>query len=373
MDDLEHGLARLRALLNTAIAVEHATIPAYLTALYSIREGANPEAVQVIRGVVVEEMLHMALAANVLNAVGGEAHVDRPDFIPEYPCRLPIGRIVVGLRRFSRWQVRLFRRIEKPEWIAMRTRPGPSEWDSIGAFYASIQGQLDELVARFGEARVFTGDPGRQILPGHYYGGGGALIPVTDLASARQAIQEIERQGEGMPNSILEGDGETLTLAALFAPELMGKNLPREHQQTEFAHYFRFSEIWYSRYYLPEDRPTDPPTGPTLSVDWDAVHPIQPNTKAEHYRGRPEIHARLEAFNQHYSDLLRQIEQAFRGRQEVLREAVVGMYALRDLAQQLANIPSGDGPTTLGPPFQFRPARCGPAGSPAASVGHAKV
>lgn len=369
MDDLEHGLTRLRALLNTAIAVEHATIPAYLTALYSIRDGANPQAVQVIRGVVVEEMLHMALAANLLNAVGGRAQVDRPDFIPEYPCRLPIGRIVVGLRRFSRWQIRLFRRIEKPEWIDMAARPGPARWGTIGEFYASVERLLHELVERFGEARVFTGNPAWQIRPEHYYGGGGALIPVTDLASAHQAIEEIERQGEGMPNSILEGGGEALTLAALFAPELAQQNLPRERHQIEFAHYFRFSEIWYSRYYLPEDRPSDPPTGPTLNVDWDAVHPIQPNTKAEHYRGRPEIHARLEAFNQLYSDLLRQIEQAFSGRQEVLREAVVGMYTLRDLAQQLANIPSGDGRTTLGPPFQYRPARCRPAGSSAARRG----
>ena len=58
-------------LLQTAIEVEHSTIPAYLCALYSIKDGTNQEAAQIIKSVVLEEMLHMILAANVLNAIGG--------------------------------------------------------------------------------------------------------------------------------------------------------------------------------------------------------------------------------------------------------------------------------------------------------------
>lgn len=42
--------------------------PPYLTALYSIPPGTNSEAYHILRAVVVAEMLHLTLAANILNA-----------------------------------------------------------------------------------------------------------------------------------------------------------------------------------------------------------------------------------------------------------------------------------------------------------------
>ena len=57
--------------LHAAMQLEHATIPPYLTALYSIHPGTNAAATQIVRAVAVEEMLHLTLAANVLNAVAG--------------------------------------------------------------------------------------------------------------------------------------------------------------------------------------------------------------------------------------------------------------------------------------------------------------
>ena len=69
-------VGRLRDALQHALMLEHATIPAYLCALYSIEDGTNVEAAEIIRSVVMEEMLHMVLVANVLNAVGGEPSVD---------------------------------------------------------------------------------------------------------------------------------------------------------------------------------------------------------------------------------------------------------------------------------------------------------
>src|SRR5580698_6425575 len=88
--ELQHHLA-------TAIQLELSTIPPYLCALYSIKSGTNAEAVRIIRSVVVEEMLHMILACNILNAIGGELAVNRKGFIPTYPGKLPHsdGRITV--------------------------------------------------------------------------------------------------------------------------------------------------------------------------------------------------------------------------------------------------------------------------------------
>ena len=55
--------------LQAAVELELLVIPPYLCALYSLRPMTNAEASLVIRSVVVEEMLHMVLAANVLNAL----------------------------------------------------------------------------------------------------------------------------------------------------------------------------------------------------------------------------------------------------------------------------------------------------------------
>jgi len=73
-----------------AIELEHATIPAYLASYYSIVPKANLEASAIVRSVVIQEMLHMCIAANLLNALGGLPSIDPPQFIPSYPGPLPM-------------------------------------------------------------------------------------------------------------------------------------------------------------------------------------------------------------------------------------------------------------------------------------------
>src|SRR5437588_10510384 len=104
--NLSHGIRTLEDLrqhLQVAIELEHSTIPPYLCALYSIKEGKKTEAAKVIKSVLLEEMLHMTLAANVLNAIGGKPAVDHPEFIPNYPTTLPhsAGKFKVNLAKFS--------------------------------------------------------------------------------------------------------------------------------------------------------------------------------------------------------------------------------------------------------------------------------
>jgi hypothetical protein len=90
----------LHEYLYKAIQLEHATIPPYLTALYSIHPITNSDATHILRVIAVEEMLHMTLAANILNAVGGTPDLNRPKFVPLYPSPLPDGEnsIVLGSR-----------------------------------------------------------------------------------------------------------------------------------------------------------------------------------------------------------------------------------------------------------------------------------
>ena len=95
--------------LQLAVELEHSTIPPYLTALYSIKQGSNVEVADLIRSVVIEEMLHMALSSNILISIGGAPNIDRPDFVPTYPGPLPgglRGGLTVRLRRCSIAQIR---------------------------------------------------------------------------------------------------------------------------------------------------------------------------------------------------------------------------------------------------------------------------
>src|SRR5437762_13529429 len=117
--NLDYTLGGLKKSLQQAIELEHATIPAYLYALYSIQPGANKIIQSLVLSVVAEEMLHMSLACNVLNAIGGSPRIDDPRFIPTYPGPLPgsvESDLIVPLSPFSMDLVsNVFMVIEEPE------------------------------------------------------------------------------------------------------------------------------------------------------------------------------------------------------------------------------------------------------------------
>jgi hypothetical protein len=213
-------LASLQLALQKAIELEHATIPPYLTAYYTLRGTSvgGKAARQIIRSIVVEEMLHMHLACNILNAIGGAPLINTPGFIPTYPGPLPMGiggadGLVVGIKRYSKATVQnTFMEIEEPEnpiHIPVKTELeaiAPS-YETIGQFYTAIG---NEIVRLNKESNIFTGDPGRQVP--------GATI-VKDVDSALQAIATIVTQGEGTPTSPADSP-------------------------TEYAHYYRFEELF---------------------------------------------------------------------------------------------------------------------------------
>ena len=80
----------LHAAVQNAIQLEHSTVPPYLLAAYSLLPGANSAARRTLIAIAKEEMLHMAIACNVLNALGGRPQIGGPDFTPKYPDRLPM-------------------------------------------------------------------------------------------------------------------------------------------------------------------------------------------------------------------------------------------------------------------------------------------
>lgn len=341
IDELHHYL-------RIAMEIELATIPAYLCALYSIKPGTNTAAADVIQSVVMEEMLHLTLAANVLNATGGASMVNDPEFVPVYPTELPdsdihtpTGSFKVPLQRFCPEAIDTFLRIEQPE---PRDAPAPSVdgWTTIGQFYAGLAQGLDNLCQKLGAEAVFTGTRDHQVGPEEYYGGAGNIIVVTDpdpeiaLQNALLAFEEIVEQGEGVDHGVFDDD----TL-----PGKHGAEVPVP------AHFFRFQEIKLGRHYVPGDKP-GAPTGKALHVDWDAVFNMRENPSMDQYPEGSEIHAGLNAFNEVYTNLLNVLQVSFSGQPGRLREGVGLMYDLKYKAEALMKTPSGDGDTTVGPSFE---------------------
>ncbi|MBS0505253.1 MAG: ferritin-like protein [Proteobacteria bacterium] len=356
---LIRSLHDLREHLQAALELEHGTIPPYLAALYSIRPGRNRAAAEIIRTVVVQEMLHMALVANVLNAVGGAPSVAHSDFVPSYPMALPLGEIeplIVPLSRFSPEAVATFLAIERPVpppklklqlfWLDRAEPVPPGQlanmvragrlYPSIGDFYEAIERGLVALEhrARAKDTTIFTGDPKRQLGRAHFYGAGGAIERVDNLRSARSALAIIIRQGEGYGDGTADGE--------------------RVGDTTEIAHYYRFDQIAQGRRYRAADRPGTP-TGDLIDVDYsdDAVFPMADNPSLA---ATPlgEIRDRATAFAERYTDLLRTIDRGFNGAPDRLFESVTIMFDLRRLAADLLANPLGDGAGHAGPCFEFR-------------------
>ena len=329
------NVAQLRNHLQTAIELEHSTIPTYLCALYSLTDGDNEQARQVIRGVVMEEMLHLSLAANVLNAVGGNPSLNHRMFVPEYPTRLPhsADRFFVHLERFSPQAIETFLKIERP--ARPHAPPEADNYHTIGQFYLAIEDALTRLTVEMGERNLFSGDPERQIPEGYYYGGGGELVAVGGLDSALKALTVIVDQGEGIDHTIFDGDHYIFD------------------QDAEAAHYFRFNEIFEERFYTETDTPRSGPTGAVFPVNWDAVYNMGPDPKTSDYPEGSELRGKSDDFNWTYRRLLDTLHDAFNGQPDLLIQAVGMMYDLKYKAVALMRTPVPGKDYNAGPSFEF--------------------
>ncbi len=328
--------------LKTALILEHATIPPYLCALYSIKEGTNLPAAHRIRSVAVEEMLHMVLVANLLNAIGGTPSLANDKFVPSYPTTLPRSdkQIEILLRPFSPDAIENFMEIERPREID--EPPKHEDYSSIGQFYAAIKDELDFFCREFGEEKLFTGDPDLQVTPLDYYSGGGEIVEVTNYDSARKAIKVIVDEGEGFGHSIFSGDHEQFG------------------ELTDLAHFYKFNEIAAGRVYRPDDSPARDPTGQPLAVDFspDAVYPAKFYRTNEEYS--QDAQRELREFNRTYSRLLLAIESAFNekrthddGPSKHFQDAVGLMYEVKFQMIRLMKIPMDNDGNTIGPTFVF--------------------
>jgi len=322
--------------VQAAIELEHATIPPYLTALFSIKQGYNVEAATIIGSVVREEMLHMAIASNLMNAIGGRPDIDNPRFIPAYPGPLPMGvrsSLTVGLSKLTRrLAYDVFMDIEEPEnpievpvvpsLGAAKTADTP-EYATIGAFYAAIKQKLIDV----GPA-VIAGDPSRQVADARWYPAT-ELFPILSLPDALKAIDVIVEQGEGTSTSPVDGDGQV-------------------------AHYYRFGELVYGRRLV---RVPEPPgwayAGAPVPLDPAGVWDLLDDAKAADYPSDSSARVLVEAFNSAYTNLLRCLQLTFDGAPGKLDMALSVMVEMQLTAQKLVCTPVPGTGKYAAPTFEY--------------------
>lgn len=326
-----NALEELYPLLQNAIELEHSTVPPYLTAMFSLNPGTNPVQRQIIHSIVIEEMLHMTIAANILNALGGKPVINSADFVPEYPGPLPMGignGLIVGLEKYSTDVVKnVFMEIEEPENPIVFKSVSLAEmptYSTIGAFYQAIQQKIDELAPD-----ELPGDKSKQVTSSFFPAD--ELFPIYTKQNAIDAINIIIEQGEGTSTSPLD-------------------------QEDELAHYYRFEELYKGKRLVKDD--TAPNgysfSGPPIPFSPDGVFPLFPNTKTSMLPVGSEEWNRMNEFNTSYYSLLSGLHTTFNGQPGMLDNTVGVMYDLKLTAQKLCATPFPGKPGyNIGPSFEF--------------------
>jgi hypothetical protein len=328
----------LRSWLLGAVRLELSTIPPYLTALYAIMPGTNGDIAAIIRHVATQEMLHLCLACNLLNAVGGQPTLNAPGFPPTYPGPLPMGignapgdPFIVPLKKLSLDLVQqTFMIIEEPEdplkFPVKRVAAAAAEpeFHTIGQFYDS----LAKVIAAMGPA-IFTGDPRRQV-KGWFPSD--ELFPVVDVASAERAITVIVTQGEGTTKTPVDAEGG-LAHYYLYSQIVKGRHLVKDPSVPEGYSYSGAPIVF-------------DPTGVFPMVDNPTKVVLPPDTLVARY---------ADQFDETYGALLNALQATVDGDPSQLDTAIGLMYALRLEAQQLMATPIPGGTGNAGPRWRFVP------------------
>jgi hypothetical protein len=327
--------------LRAAIRLEHATIPPYLYALYSLDPARNAEVAALLRSVVLDEMLHMALACNVLNALGADPELDRPGFLCPYPGPLPggvEGQLTVHLAPFSEAQLEAFctieassKEIDYPVTERAVAMAAPTPPTTIGEFYGQIAARIDGLDdGEFSPVR--RRQVGPDVLPG--------AVVVTDRATAREAIEVIVEQGEGTGQSPLSAA-----------------------RSKQLAHLYRFREIQKRGRLVevpdappgarPEEKYTYDRNQP-IAFDPQGVYPVPTDPSSASYPRGGAARNLCDRFNYTYTNLLKALQATFACEPGRFGAAIGLMMSLKQQAREMM---SGSNPAGVhvGPSFEWKP------------------
>jgi len=326
--DAEDRKKLLKHALQQAVALEFGTIPIYLAALWSIKDNMHPVA-RSIRNVVHEEMLHMALAANMLASIGGipKIYDTSPNGL-SYPTKLPGGvhpHLTLKLSGLTDDLLEDFLEIELPQDEITLDTFISKYHTGTHALHSNTIGELyDAIGTEFADLKP-------EMTADHQVSGPLSWFVVDDLEKLKSAIHWIKEQGEGAVNTA-----------------------PKAAKQEELSHFYRFWEVrrrqkiewddeskkfaFKSPFPFPEVWPMAVvPPGGYLQADVT-----------------PEVWHLLDSFDRLYSELIDLLQSAWgSGGQAAMWKAIDLMFSLEKTARPLMEIPIPGGVGNYGPCFRL--------------------
>lgn len=257
--------------LQHALDVELWTIPLYLTALYSIRDLPQskyqefPEAAKLIFSVVIQEMLHVEIVANLSNALGYSPKFKCPvydeskgiPFIHPQHHLLPdnLRGYHVKPQGLNKESLQLFCAIELPHPKKEIVWEKESKYNSIAELYEALKAGVTALwnTCYVGDSyntkqknnfKEYHNQHGRQ----H-----GFSIIINSVETALKAIEAIVEQGEG---------ADAKNVATDFRPHVITDEEVIEAAwfRGNLSHYQKFRILLHSHHKLPavyQERITD--------------------------------------------------------------------------------------------------------------------
>lgn len=275
-----------------------------------------------ITGVAMEEMTHLCLVANLVNALGAPPHFNRPMF-PIDAGPYPSG-FVMRLQPFSIETIKHFQFLERANDaevadgagftpsrqykrltnLSERLSPGAHDYSTVGELYGTLRNALDAFVHAHGESALFIGDAAKQVdtklapLPG--------VSAITDLASAHKALDTIVTQGEGAGDEVHD------------------------------SHFQRFTKIGEELHRLLAD---DPAFTPAWAAATNPVMNPPPTPANKVYINHPQQARWLDIGNAMYTSSLRCLLQGFNATDQTIKS----MWLEASFALMRATVPVGQG------------------------------
>jgi rubrerythrin len=346
----EDARQALGVLLQSALELEFATIPTYLSAAFSLT--SNDKIYQLILRAAIEEMLHMTAVANLMNAIGIAPNILAA--VPEFPYDLTVldPPLRLNLRSFSFELIEeLFMRIEAPEkpvkFEAVAHRP-----KTIGQFYAGIIDiiESDTIPGLFKNA-VRDAYRQREVRPNFapiaylsnqdtstYPLNADIDFKITDKVSAVRHLSWVVDQGEG---------------SAPFDP-LTAEGIP--------GHYYRFESILKSRFLIKDTHAKlgYSFSGGDIPFDPAGVHEFDANAKIKDYDAFPPVRRQMKRFNDNYTSMINSLQGAFNCPSPDQQEQAMGAYdqavgIMRNMANTASAIvqKAEENKIKAGVPFEF--------------------
>lgn len=352
--------------LQLVLKLEHATIPPYLTAAYSLAPRNAPSGNLGLRKLMIraakEEMLHMTVIANLMNAIGVRPNLKDPEFIPTYPAPLPLldkePPFSIGVESFYRDEEKskrllkdVFMRIEASEnplhyrVVEKEAGAGPQP-KTIGALYEKIIKIIEDaptdlfkdankslcrqLILHSGSGGVNPNFKRLQVehdeAPRDYGLATGIDLGITDRASAVVHLNWIMEEGEG-----------TKTRPA------GSEKLP--------AHYYRFASAFHGRYLVKskgDDNDYDEGfayAGAGLKLNYNEKYIVEfdPSPRLKNYEKISSLYSKMKAFRVMYGKMLGALDKAFNAKTHYIRDdeyakSILFMSKLKDKASAVRDV-----------------------------------